>query len=243
MCAGLASCSANGPSLTFGHASIDAYKSGLAAYYRMSEISGTRADATTTNDLSDGNSVGVATGKTGNGADFEDTSSHYLTRGNTNTLKPTSSFAISAWIKLESVPTTTAYVFRSVLSGNTAVGFYLTASTGIVGLVRQSDAQSKGASLSTYSFSTATWYHIALVGTGSLLRVYVNASLQASAGYSDIVASDSGFYIGAGGTSTGHFDGIIDEFGFWTDAGIGSTAAADAFVTALYNSGTGRFPQ
>ena len=52
---------------------------GLLAFWKMAETSGTRYDETANNeDLTDNNTVSYATGKVGNAADFEASNNEYL---------------------------------------------------------------------------------------------------------------------------------------------------------------------
>ena len=64
--------------------------------------------------------------------------------------------------------------------------------------------------LSNYTFSTGTWYHIALVRKGTLLRIYVNGDMVVNTTNSSAIAN-SGIIIGAQFNNTVGFNGHLDD--------------------------------
>jgi hypothetical protein len=65
----------------------------------------------------------------------------------------------------------------------------------------------------TTSFSTATWYHVAVTRESSTYRIFVDGTLESSASYSDEMLEGGPLIIGAGwfDPTTRGFSGYIDE--------------------------------
>ena len=89
----------------------------------------------------------------------------------------------------------------------------------------------------------STWYHICMTRVGNTWETYINASTQTktldAGSYSNAMPDLTGnFVIGSRLWEPLYHNGKIDEFGIWKGYG-----ADQAFVTALYNSGTGAFLQ
>jgi hypothetical protein len=89
----------------------------LQGWWNFEETSGTRYDETANNnDLTDNNTVGYGTGKIGNAADFENTSSGdndetlSIVRASQTGLVITGDLSISVWVKPESFPTISPFV-------------------------------------------------------------------------------------------------------------------------------------
>jgi hypothetical protein len=67
----------------------------------------------------------------------------------------------------------------------------------------------------TYSSSTVTtntWYHFAVVRSGSTVTLYINGSSNASLTRSQTIGNGGDFYIGARQNEDLDFNGWIDEF-------------------------------
>lgn len=229
---------------SFNNSTLDSYNGALASYWKLNETSGSRYDSVGSNHLSDGNSVSYATGISSLGADFEKSSSQYLSASAGHSVTPTTSFAFSLWIKPESTPSAQATLLRTLYSSNTAVLIALSSGTGITASIRQSNSVTVSAAHASTAFTVDSWHHIAFIGNGSTMKLYVNGTTLDTVTYTDVSASNDLLLIGAATTSTLFFDGIIDEVGYWNSYLVfESTTAMDAFATALYNSGSGRFLQ
>lgn len=210
----------------------------LVSYWELEEASGTRVDSHGSNDLTDNNTVGQATGIQGNGADFESTNSESLsiTHASQTGLDfgNAQDFSIQMWIKPES-----STDFYTVMKGNSgASGKWYSLGGGIVTgqfsfLV---DNGTNARFVSASSYTPGNWYHVVGVRDGTTLRLYVNGSSVGTYTNTDVdddLSNTSTFYIGRH-NSTGRFtDGVVDEVGIWSRA----LSASD--VTALYNSGAG----
>lgn len=79
----------------------------LISYYKLDESSGNASDSVGSNTLTNVNSVVYATAKLNKGADLERSSSQYLSiaDGSQSGLDITGNISVSAWIKIESLPT------------------------------------------------------------------------------------------------------------------------------------------
>ncbi len=164
--------------------------------------------------------------------DIERGSSQYLSisDGSQTGLDITGNFTIESWIKLESLPSdgqnyfiaskwedgdwaNGSYEFRVRNAGGT---HYLTLST--------SNGSTGNNPEVSWSPSTGTWYHVAVVYTTSgTAKFYVNGTQQGST-QTGLVTSiqDSGtsFLVGANDPSspTNFFDGLIDDLRVWNTA-------------------------
>lgn len=220
----------------------------LIAWWKMNEASGNRSDLVGSHTLTDVNTVGSATGKIDNGADFELSNSEYMYNTSTDFhITGANPFSISLWFKAESLPGSgTTGVFISNKKNNNSVGdcfkMMISSSTDGNEIFCQTWASGGGfLTLDTgVAVSTGTWYHLVFVkANASDWKVYVNNSLvaQSTSTRSNSSTALNGISIGAedqeaSGVSQ-YFDGVIDELGIWTKA-LDTTEIAQ-----LYNSGTG----
>lgn len=74
-----------------------------------------------------------------------------------------------------------------------------------------------------YPYANNEWHHVAAVGNGQELRLYLDGALVGSSGasVSDFGTSSTGFNVGGGGVfdaAGNHFVGQIDEVSFWQRA-------------------------
>lgn len=205
----------------------------LVSYWKLDEASGNRADSHGSATLTDNNTVGSATGKINNGADFEFDNAEHLSNA---AFAAGTACSVSAWVKFEAVRGYTPVLHikdgsnhMPYFAPNNALRFccYLQTTGGQISV----DEASGGTEL-----QAATDYHAVLTydnATG--IRIYINGSLerQGSTGQGNMVSATAalaiGFEIGTGR----YFDGVIDEVGFW------SRALTSDEVTELYNGGNG----
>jgi hypothetical protein len=92
-------------------------------------------------------------------------------------------------------------------------------------------------------YSESTWYHLMLVaadvaGTYAL-RLYVNGGQVGADVPYDGTLFDSA---AIGGVTWTNASVVIDEVALWTDLSFATAEEREAFVSALYNAGSGYFP-
>lgn len=212
----------------------------LVAYWTLDESSGNRADSVGSSTLTDNNTVLAATGKQGNGADFERDNSEYL------------SCADNAAVSTGDVDVTWAFWFNSESSGDRVLLSKWNGSTNDREYIIEIDATDiyfsvsasgtgTGAQVSSTSLaniSTGTWYFVVCWhdATANTINMKVNNGTTDSASWSGGIRDGGGaFNIGARADGGGapYFDGIIDEVGIW------KRVLTSDEMTTLYNGGTG----
>ena len=213
---------------------------GLVSYWELEETSGTRVDSHGSNDLTDNNTVGSATGIQGTGADFEasNVESLSITDATQTGLDLSTDFSIATWVNFESYPPVQAGL---VCKWQTSTGkrswmFYVQSNE--LRLVTSPSGTWTG-SLGGVSWtpSNGVWYHIACtfdVSAGSVI-FYLNGSQLGTAqnGLATSIYNGTSDVVVGGNSDNYLFDGVMDEVGIWSRA----LSASD--VTALYNSGAG----
>jgi hypothetical protein len=219
----------------------------LVSYWELEEASGTRVDSHGSNDLTDNNTVGTATGIIGNGADFEASNSESLSITNAaqSGLGVTGNFSISLWLKFESAPSfdTNRWIITKSLKTSPTGGYWLTyrqypLNNDNFEFRFYNSTNSTSAYTNDLGLSTGVWYHIVLTATvaSSTFKFYLNG-VEIQVNYAvqsatSVSTNSEGFRMGASTTPDEFFDGIIDETAFW------SKALTVAEVRALYGYGT-----
>jgi len=220
----------------------------LTSWWTFDETSGTRADSHGSNDLTDNNTVGYATGKKSNGADFEADNSEYLsiTDGSQNGLEPGSDdFSVSLWFKPESQPATNTQkdlVSKYNAAGNQR-GWWLTyrdiSGTKYLNFRASDNGSDADDHNIAYTLSNDTWYHIVMKWDASAHAVefFVNGisiGIDASGTRTSILNTTADFWIGgqqsAGGVN--FQDGILDEVAYFASKLLDYGEVLD-----LYNAG------
>jgi len=216
----------------------------LVSYWELEEVSGTRTDSHGSNDLTDNNTVGTATGKIGEGADFELGNSEYLsiTEASQSGLDLTGDHSFAFWYNPETLLSSgtqtfidkwlgsgnqRAYLYRLDNTSNDGVGYQLSST----GSVESSGSLDLGTTL-----STGTFYHIAITyNTGGVVTAYLNGvKVDEDTGVAtSIFNSSSDVYIGSDTGTGSYMDGVLDETGVW------SRTLTAGEVSNLYNSGSG----
>lgn len=213
------------------------------AAWNLDEASGTRADSVGSSDLTDNNTVGSASGKFGNAADFEDGSSEYLSRADNAALSMGDvDFVLRCWVQLESKTDIRSLICKWDTGANQREYFLI---------YRQADdrfelsisASGGGtdASVQASNFgspSTATWYliHAWHDSVNNQIGIAVNAGTANTASYSGgVLNGTSDFCLGSLTPSGALFhDGLLDDVvvlkGYILDA---------TERTEDYNGGTG----
>lgn len=174
--------------------------------------------------LSPGTAPTYTTGKFGNGADFETTSSQYITRSEAG-LRFNGAKTISCWIKPESLYGDQYFVGLWNSSPNNYYQLKIDSSGGLTFQV----GGVSGAVTSDAKVSIGSWYHVAGSWDGTTYSVYVNGTKKSGAsGGSELSQDAGGFSIGrTGDYAGGYFDGIID------DVAVFDRALTDAEILTL----------
>ncbi len=187
----------------------------LEAAWLLNETSGTRTDQSdNSNDLTDNNTVLYGTGQYGNAADFESTNTEYLSiaNGDQTGLNITGDYTVVYQMKAESWPGN-SYTYGHGGSN----GFNIGHSDGSVARAYQGG----GVNDISYSFSTATWYHLAFVYDVSetTVEVFVDGTSEGTDTSTSAPVSHTGTrYVGAFGQESYEypFDGLIDDFAIFS---------------------------
>jgi hypothetical protein len=212
---------------------------GLISYWALNEASGNALDAHGSNDLTDTNTVGSASGKVGNARDFEAGSSQYFTLADNADLSTGDiDFSMAAWVKLESKSGQRTVVgkWNFNTSNREFLLEYITATDRF-----RTGLSSTGANQSFHSADTFgapsldTWYLLIFWhdSVNNVRGISVNGVEDTTAYSSGVFDSNAPFTMGRIET-TNHWDGLIDEVAFakrvWTPE-------ERAWI---YNSGNGR---
>jgi len=208
----------------------------LVSYWELEEASGTRFDSHGANDLTDNNTVGQATGKIGNGADFEDGNSESLSDVNTGQYTSTvGSFA--CWVKVENLKTSdfSPSIVSTIRSNADDTGGMVMRYSFVDQKVNWFKGNSVGGyTASTTALTSGSWFHIVGTWDSSEIKIYVNGTLEGTNSSVSASTTAGNLTIGSDTVNTARrFDGVIDEVGFWSKV-LTSTEVSD-----LYNSGAG----
>ena len=213
----------------------------LVAYWSLDEASGNAIDAHASNDLTDNNTVGTASGVVSGCRDFEESSSEYFSiADNTDLSTGDIDFTFAFWLQLESKATSkcpivkadavNAEYYLQYHSGSDRLQFLVYGATGF-GSGGSAVANTLG------SPSTSTWYFVVCWhdSVNNQVGIAVNGGTADTASHSaGVLDGTSAFHIGSYPGFSQHWDGLIDEVGFWK-----RVLTADE-RTELYNSGSGR---
>jgi len=221
------------------------------SHWLCDETSGVRYDSNTTNtnDLTDNNTVLYAASLKNNACDFETTNSESLsiTDASHTSLDFSTTFSVSAWIRLES--DTSGAIISKEADTNASTRGYMFAYSGndlyaLVGNGSGSFDYYETTANIIPSTNGSTWYHVVLttdVGnpSASTFKFYVDGvdkgSGTAVLGNNITTINNNGIDFNIGSKNTGtqsNFDGLIDE------VSVFSTVLSQSEVIALYNSGT-----
>lgn len=155
-------------------------------------------------------------------------SSQYLSVADTASLSITGDLTLEMWVKFESLTTTNHLLSKYNPTGDQRGYTMHTDGTSGIRFVTSTDGTA-GTVVSTalaYTFSTATWYHIALVYTASAgtAQVYINGSSigTMTSQNTSLYDNTSDFAIGSRGDGAEYFDGLIDDVRVWNDIRTGS---------------------
>jgi Concanavalin A-like lectin/glucanases superfamily len=217
--------------------------SGLRAYWRLGETTGTTANDETTNNL-DGvyentptlGATGLLTGDSNRAVDFARSSSERVTVADNTLLDPTN-ITLEAWVRPDSSLSfgQTRTIFAKTNSSGSDFSYsldYRRSGFTTNQLAFSVTTTSNTTYTVTQTLTSGTKYYVAATYNGSTLRIYVNGvevgSGQAKTG--NLRNSAQPLRIGSFWTSD-FWDGAIDE------AAVYSTALPAATLLAHYNNG------
>lgn len=208
---------------------------GLVAYWRLNEVSGTRADAHSTNHLTDNNSVGSELGKQGNAALFDGTNWLSIADNAALSIGPAQSFTVALWFYPTGSLTQRTLIAKG--NGNVSNGsefaLYLTVGSLQFDVMNGTSTGSKA----TAALSLNTWYHAVAWYDDAVHTVNIRLN-----GGSVLSASYSG---GSQDTSNPLEIGRWPVFNAWKASGdidevsLHKRVLTLAEMDQLYNSGNG----
>jgi hypothetical protein len=212
---------------------------GLVAYWKLDEASGTRNDSVGANHLTDASSVGSAAGKLGNAASFATASTDSLSLSdNAEVSTGDVDFTFAFWLYLTDeggpyIPiskdeeSNRDYTFDfNAIGGSKTLRFYING-----GAVNVESAS--GLSASTWYFVVA-WHD----STANTLNLKINNGTTQSVSTGGTTPTDSGSAFRIGGRNYSGFEwwlnGLVDDVGLWKGRILTSGE-----MTEIYNSGNG----
>ncbi|MEO1063759.1 MAG: LamG-like jellyroll fold domain-containing protein [Actinomycetota bacterium] len=216
----------------------------LVAHWKLNETSGTRADSHGSNDLTDNNTVGSASGKLGNAADFESTNNEYLSHAdNADLATGDFDWTVTAWFRLESLPSAvgdTGGIVTKHKDGDEKE-FIVAVSTGEdKPLIRLFALGGSTIATATWgaAVSTGTWYFVEAYhdAANNEIGIAINNGTHVTAptgGTASARKTDVLWQIGSLGNGSSFLDGRVDSVSRW-DRLLTSQERSD-----LYNSGDG----
>lgn len=204
----------------------------LISWWSLDEASGTRADSHGSNDLTDNNTVGSATGIVGDAASFVAANNEFLTRADNASLSTGNiDFTFAFWVN--SPGTSEGFLGKRANLSSTEYQIYRSAGTW------KFDVYSGGLVGVTESATAATGWCFVVGWHDSVndtINIQINNNTAASSSHSGGTQdSTAGFVIGniSSTTNVSACDSEIDEVAFWK-----RVLTVDE-RTALYNSGNG----
>ncbi len=243
-------------------------ESGLVAYYKSNQSSGTvltdatanAANGTLTNFALSGNTSnwvtpgGVTTGTScfvGAGLHF-DGSDDRVSIPDANSLDLTTDFTLEAWIK----PTTLPGGERTIISKNRDVGltgYRFMAYDNTLAIVVNNGPE-QHVVVSTQTLSLNTWTHVAATYSGgTVLTLYINGVQEATQTFSSLTLGNSTQPVNLGSSepSANAFNGSLDEVRIWSTVRtaaqiqakrncelLGTETGLKAYFKSNQNSGT-----
>jgi hypothetical protein len=230
------------------YAAYDSLTDGLVGWWQMDEITantcsgGTNDSCDESGNKLDGAWTGNTTfnaGKFGNGTVF-DGNDDYISVNDNSILEPQNEITVSAWVKLNALPTTSSAKILYKLHNSSpweSYELYIDTSHQIV----FGWANSSGTIFSSGYFNTITtntWYHVVGVKNQNSIILYVNGipvdDTNGWINYPSIPTgvinnSDGSLFFGQNGWNTEELNGTLD------DARIYNRALSPAEVRQLYN--------
>lgn len=208
---------------------------GLVAYWTLDEASGVREDSVGTNDLTDNNTVGSASGKNNLAGSFVAANTEYLSHSDEASLKLSASQTFSLWFNSS---TNAVMTMVSKDDGGSQREYNILLLNGAIYTEHYWDAQvilTFGSGL-----NDGAWHHLLVWvdETDPKIRARLDGgATQTSAGTLATAPAVSivEFRLGRLGDGSFSYDGLLDEVGKWNRV-LTAQEQAD-----LYNSGNGLF--
>lgn len=217
-------------------------KTSIAAYWKLDEASGTRADSVGTSNLTDNNTVTQAAGKINNAALFTAANSEYLSvASDTALVTGDIDYTLAGWVYFTSDPA--SRVSRIVSKSDTSKREYefIYNVSQFQWFVFDGTATSRGqANASNFGAAPAsTWIFVVIWhdSVNNIVGIQVNNGTANTASTTGAAGSNTGpFQMGnrAQLDAGNYFDGRLDEWGFW------KRILTMAEKTYLYAAGSGR---
>ena len=228
---------------TGGIAASSTLRAGLVSYWKLDETSGVAYDATSTNALTNNNTVTYGAGKISNAANYASASSQYHSiadASQTGLDLGGACFSLSLWFNLTTWNTND---FDAIVSKydlhERSYRLSLTKEGGSFYLFDICDSTGENCTSSTKSqtFSTGTWYHVvaSFDAPNKTVTIYHNGNSLGSASttYDGATADTSPFNLAANAYFGNYSNTKLDEVGIW------NRALSASEVAGLYNSGSG----
>ena len=217
-----------------GGASCGTLCNDLVAYWSLDEVSGTRADAVGSADLTDNNTVGSDTGMHNAAASFVAANSEYLSGD--SPFSDVTSFSL--WFKTSQSADYPTVFWASPAENNPPLGVYFTSSNTLVGRCTTSDNVQNEVTIATGA-NNGAWHHLmgwfdpddkkgyfSLDGATPVTTAAHSVSTLRTSG---VTALSIGWFLYAS------FEGQVDEVAIWD-----RVLTADE-RTELWNAGAGKF--
>jgi hypothetical protein len=219
---------------------------GLIAFWKLDEESGTRNDSKGSNHLTDNNTVLYGAGKISNAADFEKDNSEYLSiTDNADLSFGDEDFTIALWIKSESAANYRGIVSKASGSSAASREYILINNDGTKPyLFLVSNGTNTSQVISDSSVATGRWQFVIFWHSTTTDSLYIKCGAgvinRAVATYHprDHTAD---FYLGLRDATTSTcLDGLLDLVGVWGRCPVYTNGYAMA--DSIYNSGSGWQP-
>lgn len=213
----------------------------LVGYYKLDEVSGTRFDFYSSNNLTDVATVlQDASGVVNQAAIFDRTAEEELEASADTIYDGFGDFSISLWLKTTSADNGMVCSKYNSANGD---GIYIGINGDAANKASFSISSNSGTEYvvvkNTTNINGGAWQHILVTRTGNTVKIYYNGSDQttavSSAGTVDanIAVSGINFKIGGAIVSAHNLTGSVDELGIWTKV-LSANEISD-----LYNGGAG----
>ena len=206
----------------------------LISYWKCDEVSGNLLDAHGTNDLTDNNTVGTATGLINSGRDFErDTAESFSKADNASLSVGDIDFTWAFWVKQESLNNN--FITKITSWPNSSEYAIYTFGGQVQFLVGNGSTfgQPTGVTLN----DTGVWHYVVCWhdSVGNTLNIQVDNGTVSSTSYSGggLDGTANLVFGSNGSTGASDMDGIMDEIGFW------KRVLTSQERTDLYNGGSG----
>jgi hypothetical protein len=219
----------------------------LVSYWKLDETSGPRIDSVSSNNLTDNNSVGFATGKVGNAASFVRANQEYLSSASSAfDIAANEDFALSFWYRGTGTPSPNV---NEIILGKGAASdangcWYLNVeqSPQRFQLVFNDTTGTFIQSTGSTNYNDGSWHHIVInfdrsgdavvIADGNTGTPEVTLDISSRSG---AVQSTADFFLARFANNLNfNFSGELDELGFWKGRILTNTEIAQ-----LYNGSAG----